>query len=87
MIPSAITRPGATSLSVVEVETKTGERYSFPAMDKKTLDTVLRKGSRGIPANMPVLSMLNAHYSILTIPMHDVRLVMVDGEDWWSCTG
>lgn len=72
-------------LGTVQVTTKEGDEYSFPAMDKNALAKVLPKGENRVLDGTPTLALCNASYSVLTIPMRIVKSIKVDGEQWWDC--
>lgn len=82
---SAITSPKKTDLCTVAIQTKFGDEYTFPAMDKKALGRVLPQGGNKLPANTPSLSMVNASMAVLSIPLQVVAKVLVDGQEWWAC--
>lgn len=85
MIKTAITSPRKTDLCKVEIQTKLGDKYTFPAMDKKALAMVIPKGSNSAPVGTPTLTMVNASFSVLSVPFQIVAKVEVDGEPWWAC--
>lgn len=71
-------------LVTVEVTTKYGDHYVFPAMGKKALQTVVPKGSNRTPAGTPTLALINASFSVLSIPFNIIRSIKVDEEAWWD---
>ncbi len=85
MMKTAITSPKKTELCTVTIQTRFGDQYIFPAMDKKALGRVLPQGSNRIPANTPTLAMVNASMAVLSVPLQVVAKVLVDGKDWWDC--
>jgi hypothetical protein len=85
MMKTAITSPRNTELCTVTIQTKFGDVYTFPAMDKKALGKVLPQNSNRVPANTPTLAMVNASMAVLSIPLQVVAKVLVNGKDWWDC--
>lgn len=87
MQKSALTNPAlSSSLVSVEVETKNGNVYRFPAMDGDALKSVLPKGKRIEPsASQPTLAMVNASFAVLSIPFRIIKAVRVNGDEWWVC--
>jgi hypothetical protein len=82
---TAITSPRKTDLCTVTIQTKFGDQYTFPAMDKNALGKVIPKGSSSVPPGTPTLTMVNASYSVLSVPFLIVAAVRVNGEPWWAC--
>ena len=80
---TAISHPNSSSLGLVEIETKEGDIYMFPAMDKKVLEEILPKEE--LSASAPTLAMVNASFSVLSIPFRIIKTVKVDGAAWWVC--
>jgi hypothetical protein len=39
-----------------------------------------------LPPGTPTLTMVNASLSVLSISFQVVESILVDGEDWWSCS-
>ncbi len=85
MMKTAITSPKKTELCTVTIQTRFGDVYTFPAMDKKALGRVLPQNSNRLPANTSSLAMVNASMAVLSIPLQIVAKVLVNGEDWWAC--
>lgn len=73
------------TLVTIEVETRMGDKYSFPAMDKEALGKILPKGSNRIPESTPALAMVNTSYAVLSIPFSIIKAIRVEGESWWDC--
>lgn len=74
----------AVELATIEIETRLGDRYSFPAMDKQALATVIAKDSNRVPEGTPTLALVNASYAVLSVPFSIVQTITVDGETWWK---
>ena len=72
-------------LGTVSVQTKLGDTYMFPAMDKKALEKVVPRGSNRLPSGTPTLTMVNASLSVLSISFQVVEKILVDEEEWWVC--
>lgn len=86
MQKSAVTRPGSSSLASIEVMTKNGDLYSFPAMDKEELKKVLPKGKHELPPpSQSTLAMVNASFAVLSVPFQIIKTITVDEEVWWDC--
>ncbi len=87
MQKSAITNPeSSSSLVSVEVETKNGDCYRFPGMDGEALKSVLPKGKHEEPSvSQPTLSMVNASFSVLSVPYRIIKTIKVNGDEWWVC--
>jgi hypothetical protein len=62
-----------------------GDRYTFPAMDTSALAVVIPKGSNRIPEGTPTLALVNASFSVLSIPFNIIKAIRVEGEPWWDC--
>ena len=85
MQKSAVTRPGASTLAAIEVTTRNGDVYSFPAMDKEELRKVLPIGKNEPPApSQSTLAMVNASFAVLSVPFRIIKTVSVDGDVWWD---
>ncbi len=69
-------------LVTVRIRMKSEDIYVFPQMARSALERALPKGTRGIPS-IPVLSMMNAAYAVLSIPFEPIACVEVEGEIWW----
>jgi len=85
MQKSALTNPAtSSSLISVEVETKNGDIYHFPAMDGDAIKNVLPKGKREESSmSQPTLALVNASFSVLSIPFRIIKVIKVDGKEWW----
>jgi len=87
MQESAITDPASSSLISVEVMTKNEDYYHFPAMDGDAIKTVLPKGKHEEPGvDQLTLSLVNASYSVLSIPFKIIKTIKVNGDVWWECS-
>jgi hypothetical protein len=83
----AITDPTSSSLISVEVVTKNGDHYCFPAMDSEAVKGILPRSKHEEPSvSQPTLSLVNASYSVLSIPFRIIKTIMVDGNVWWECS-
>lgn len=71
-------------LVTVEAVTKIGDRYVFPAMGLSALQAVVPKGANRIPNGTPTLALVNASFSVMSIPFAIIRTIKVDGEIWWD---
>lgn len=71
-------------LVTVRVVTSLGDVYVFPAMGRRALEVVVRKGDDRIPAGTPTLALVNASFSVLSIPFNIIKTIEVDGEQWWD---
>jgi hypothetical protein len=69
----------------VELTTKLGDVYRFPAVDVEALSAVLPKNSDRIPAGTPTLAIINASFAVLSIPFQVLSTITVEGEPWWAC--
>lgn len=86
MQKSAITPPASNVLVTVVVETKAGDTYSFPHMDKHALSSVLPPKGEDPPLSQSTLSMVNASFSVLSVPFRTIQRVRIeDGEELWCC--
>lgn len=83
-MPQPIINGDHAELGTVEVETHFGDKYVMPAMDKNAIGLVLPKGLNRIPEGTPTLAMVNASYSVLSIPFHIIKAITIDGEGWWN---
>ena len=80
---SAISDP-KDKLVTVKVVTSLGDTYLFPAMGRKALEMVVRKGDDRIPEGTPTLALINASFSVLSVPFNIIKTIEVDGELWWD---
>ena len=72
-------------VGTVSLLTKQGDTYTFPAMDKKALEKVVPRGSNQLPPGTPVLTMVNASLSVLSVSFKVIDRILVDEEEWWGC--
>lgn len=71
-----------TDLATVDIYTRNGDHYSFPAMSKSALEKVLSKGSNRQSDDQ--LSLVNASAAIIMLPLRVCQRILVDGEEWWA---
>jgi len=72
-------------LVTVKVQTKLGDEYTFPSVDKIALNQILPQLSSGrVPTGNPSLCIINASFATLVIPYAIIRTVYVEGEEWWT---
>jgi len=85
MQKSAVTRPGASTLASIEVTTRNGDVYSFPAMDREEVRKVLPAGkNEPPPTSQSTLAMVNASFAVLSVPFRIIKTIAVDGDIWWD---
>jgi hypothetical protein len=70
-------------LITVEIETTLGAKYVFPDMERAALERMLPK--MGEPKLVhEQLTIVNASIALLSLPFRIVKVVRVEGEEWWK---
>lgn len=68
-------------LGILEVIGTRGEKYTLPSVDIELVKSRLRE--HGETTNMPGLVVMNTECSILSIPWHNISVVVHDKEVIW----
>lgn len=74
-----------SDLGVLEIQTKKGDLYYFPAMSWEAVKQVLPNNKEEPAISQPMLALVNASYSVLSIPFRIVKTISFDGKQVWEC--
>lgn len=82
-------QPEAGHIATVNIITKVGDIYQFPAMNLESLRRVVPKNGPSTSDSISQLALVNVNLCVLSIPFNIIRRIAVqrDGheEEWWSC--
>lgn len=67
-------------LVVVEVETRSGQRYLVPAVPRSMLANIIKVGAM---ENVQNMILVNADAACVSIPKHTIARVVSEGEVFW----
>lgn len=78
-----VNQPGEEELVEVELLMSSGERYSFPGVQWRTIWLIIRDENL---LGLGQLSLVNRQMSCLTVQTPNLAQILIDGEVFWSRT-